>query len=152
MQASRPGAPPSAFSVMLGLLETLRNSIFSGYEPASYLAAIQPDGRPILIRAADPASELLRLRNHYGLVELAFSVSARPSSGGVLLQVADVGRQTGYILDQFCRRSVDGSYEPLPPCWREQSLSRASSAYQSTSGLIPNRGFLRSALLNHSIS
>gem|GEM_PF-2857891 len=152
MQALRPSASLSAFSVMLGLLETLRNLILSGHEPASYLAAIQEDGRPILVRAADPASELPRLRNQYGLVELAFSVSARASGSGVLLQVTDLGGQTGYILDQFCRRAANGSYEPLPHCWRALSLSRASSAYQSTSGLIPNRGFLRSILLNHLIS
>ena len=151
----RPGASSSAFSIMVSLLETLRNLVLSGHEPASFLIAVQPDGRPVLVAGAS-AAELPRVRYDYGAVSLAFVVSARRTPAGLLLQVSEPTGHTGYVLDQLCRRTAGGFYEALPHCWREVSssrptLDRASSAYQSTSGLIPYWGSRNSSLLNQRI-
>lgn len=148
--AFRLGAPFTAFSTMLDLLETLRNLVVSGHEPASFLIAIRQDGSPVMIAGADSA-DLPRLYYEYGPLDLAFLVSARSVPGGVLLQVSEPANRSGYILDQFCRRTAAGSYEALPHCWRRPSLPKASSAYHSTSGLIPNWGCRNSSLLNQRI-
>lgn len=140
-----------AFATMLGLLETLRNLLLSGQEPASFLIGLRRSGAPVLIAGAESSADLPRLRNQYGVLESAFLVAARRTSGGTLLEVSDAGGETGYTLDQFCRRTASGSYEALPHCWRPPSIAKASSAYQSTSGLIPYWGFRNSSLLNHRI-
>ena len=115
----RPGAPPLAFSMMLGLLETLRNAVLSGHEPAPYLIAALVDGAAFLVVDPEPARELSRLRCERGPGFLAFLVSARRIAGGTVLQVAEPSGRTGYSLEQFCRRHADGSYEALPHCWLE---------------------------------
>jgi hypothetical protein len=156
-KTSPPGASSMVFSLMLDLLETLRHLVLSGYEPAPFLAAVQRSGRPVMIACADPERQLARLRNEYGPTGMAFSVSARPICGGLLLRVAELSGEGRRCLDQFCRRTAAGRYEALPDCWRESaprqpSFAKASSAYHSTSGLIPYWGFRNSDLLNHLIS
>jgi len=131
----RPAAS-SAYSLMLGLLETLKNLAVFGQEPAPFLVAVLEDDRQVLV-AGGSAEDLTRLRNQYGSVSLAFQVSGRAVSGGLWLEVSEPTGETGYRLNQFCRRAANGVYEALPHCW---SRSSAPSAYQSTSGLIPNWG------------
>ena len=150
--AFRPGAPSSAFSMMLDLLEILRNLVLSGHEPASFLIALETDGRPVLVSDAEPAAQLPRLRSEYGSIPLAFLVSARRIAAGILLQVAEPTGHTGYCLDQLCREYGAGTCQVMPHCWRPESFSSASSAYHSTSGLIPYWGLRNSSLLNHRIS
>ncbi len=133
----------SAYSMMLTLLETLRNLMVSGHEPAPFLIAIRQNGSILLVLGRESVS-------HIPSLALAFLVSARRLAGGMLLEVRETGG-SGYILDQFCRLTAAGSYEPLPHCWRQPILAKASSAYQSTSGLIPYWGFRNSSLLNHLI-
>jgi hypothetical protein len=148
--ACRLGAPSAAFSTMLSLLETLRNLVVSGHEPASFLIGLRQGAAPVMVADGD-ATDLPRLRYEYGSIDLAFLVSARPVSGGLLLQVDEPTGWSGYALDQFCRRTAGGFYEALPYCWRRPSLPNASSAYQSTSGLIPNWGCRNSSLVNQRI-
>jgi len=154
VNAFRPDASSSAFSMMLGLLETLRKLVLSGLEPASFLIAVQPDGRPVMVTGAESADELPRLSSQYGPISLVFLLKARPMSAGILLQVCETTGGAGYALDQLCRRSPGGGFEVLPHCWRAdppRARSSASSAYQSTSGLIPYFGFRNSSLLNQRI-
>jgi len=135
---------------MLDLLETLRNLLLSGQEPAPFLIAVQHDGGVIMISASDPSRELIRVRNHYGSIAMAFAVKSTSLSGGRLLEVIDLASDAGYVLSQFCRKT-SGGYEAAPYCWRAASFARASSAYQRTSGLIPNWGSVNSCLLNQRI-
>jgi len=151
-----PDAPTAAFSMMLGLLETLRNLALSGLEPAPFLFALLPDGRSLAVAGAESAEDLWRLRASYGSIDLAFLVSARQAAGGLWLQVSEPTGRTGFSLDQFCRPAAAGRYQPLPPCWRpdpsrQPNRSSASSAYHSTSGLIPYWGLRNSSLLNQRI-
>ena len=115
----RPGAPPMAFSMMLGLLESMRNAVLSGHEPAPYLIAVFPDGGPILVADPEPVMELSRLRLERGPISQAFLVGGRRMAGGILLQVAEPTGRTGYRVEQFCRRNAAGAFEALPHCWRE---------------------------------
>ena len=147
VNALRPGAP-SVYSVMLGLLETLRTQVLSGPEPAPFLIAVTRGGWPVM--AAGDA-DVTRLGYQYGPIELAFRVSARPMAGGLLLQVEEPTSRTDHVLEQFCRRTPAGALEALPHSWRHPTRSSASSAYHSTSGLIPYWGFRNSGLLNHLI-
>ena len=63
INAFRPGAS-SAFSIMLGLLETLRNvALISGQEPASFLIAVFEDGRLVLTAPDACGFDLRQLRN-----------------------------------------------------------------------------------------
>ena len=147
VRAFRPGGSSPAYSIMLGLLETVRNLVLSGHEPAPFLVCLLRDRGPVMI--AGSAAELRRVQNQYGPVSVAFEVSAQSARGGVWLHVSEPTGQTGYYLEQFCLRKTGSGYEALPYCWRRAS---ASSAYQSTSGLIPYWGFRNSSLLNHLIS
>jgi hypothetical protein len=137
--ALRPGAP-SVYSVMLGLLETLRNLVLSGPEPAPFLVALTRNGRPVITLADADTS---RLRHEYGPIEMAFRVSARAIAGGLLLQVEEPTNQTGYVLEQFCRRTTTGTLEALPHSWRHPFPSSASSA------IMPKRAFANPGLFDH---
>lgn len=148
VNACRPGASPAALSIMLDLLETLRNLVVSGQEPASFLVALVRSGRAILVAGVEPEPSLDRLRNQHGPIEMAFRISAREIAGGMLLQVADA--TGGYVLEQFCRRGARG-YEPLPHSWRQPMRASASSAYHRTSGLTPYWASRNSTLLNQRI-
>jgi hypothetical protein len=71
--------------MMLDLLETLRNLVLSGHEPASFLFALRAEGSPIMVSAADPEAEWPRLWRQYGGISLAFAVRAWTVAAGALL-------------------------------------------------------------------
>ncbi len=140
LDSCRPDASSTAFSLMLGLLEILQNLVLSGHEPAAFLIAPLDDGRLVMV-----AGEDAQLSPQHGSAARSFRVSTRPAAAGVWLTVEQAAGGD-HRLEQFCRRDRVGRYEALPHSW---TRSRASSAYHSTSGLIPYWGFRNSSLLNH---
>jgi hypothetical protein len=133
--ALRPGASAEAFSHMLGLLETLRNLVRSGQEPASFLIALPDRRHPAVMAAtADPRAHLQRLEGEYGSIALAFYVCTRPSSGGIWLEVRDMTRSDGYRLEQFCRPATSSAMQVWPPCWRRVSRSSPGAPYGRKTG------------------
>ncbi len=148
INALRPGAP-SVYSVMLGLLETLRTQVLSGPEPAPFLIALTRGGRTVMAAAG---ADVARLGYQYGPIDLAFRMSALRTAGGLLLRVEEPTGRTDHVLEQFCRRTPAGALEALPHSWRRAIRSSAASSYHSTSGLIPYGVFHNSDLLNHLIA
>ena len=106
-QPCRPDVSTSAFSTMLALLETLRNLIVSGHEPASYLIAPLEGGRLRMSSGQWPVAG----------DQLVFRVGSRAASDGHWLEVADETGRVGYRLEQFCRRLPGGHVEALPYVW-----------------------------------
>ena len=102
-----PGPPTAAFSTMLALLETLRNLILSGHEPAAYLIAPLAGGSIRMSTVPDPAASN----------QPAFRVGSRAVSGGHWLEVTDESGRTGYRLEQFCRSLPTGQIQVLPYAW-----------------------------------
>lgn len=113
-ESCRPDAPTSAFSTMLALLETLRNLMVSGHEPASYLIAPLEGGRLRMSSGGWPAAG----------DQLVFRVGSRAVSDGHWLEVADETGRTGYRLEQFCRRLPGGRVEALPYVWSRTERPR----------------------------
>jgi hypothetical protein len=104
----RPGVSSPAFSIMLALLETLRNLVVSGHEPASYLVSVLPNGSlRLTLNAARPPADAAR----------AFTISARSFGSGHSLAVHVVTGQSGYRVEQYCRSLPGGRLETLPHCW-----------------------------------
>jgi hypothetical protein len=127
----RPGTSSAAFSIMLGLLETLGNLVLSGQEPAPFLIAL-PDrpGAPVLVATPDPGTHLRRLEREHGGVPMAFFVAARSADGGVWLEVRDLTGAAGDRLEQFCRRTGQGRMEALPYSW---SVASRPARHHATS-------------------
>jgi hypothetical protein len=104
----RPAVSSPVFSTMLALLETLRNLVVSGHEPASYLVSVFPNGGLRLtldgVRASAEASQ-------------SFTLSARPIAAGYSLAVEDVTGRGGYRVEQFCRSLPGGRLVALPHGW-----------------------------------
>ena len=122
----RPDVASSAFSTMLGLLETLRNQVVSGHEPAPFLITVLPGGQLVMTAGVYAAP--------WSSLATAFRVTARATADGYWLDVSDATGRAGYRLEQFCRKLPGGRWEALPYCW---SRCTASRAYQRTSGFTP---------------
>ena len=77
------------------LLESLARMTLRGYQPSAFLLVRLTDGRVKLVhtpRGADQArEEASRIRNEYGPLALAFSVSANREDAGFALAVDDLG-------------------------------------------------------------
>ena len=77
------------------LLEGLTRMTLRGYQPSAFLLVRLTDGRVKLVhtpRGADQArEEANRIRNEYGPLEVAFSVSVNREDSGIALAVDDLG-------------------------------------------------------------
>jgi len=98
----RPGVSSTVFSTMLVLLETLRNLVVSGHEPAPYLISEDEGGRVLMT---------LEGRGN------GYRVQRRAAGGGYRLEVTDETGQTGYRLEQFCRQLPNERLEAMPQAW-----------------------------------
>ncbi len=125
----RPDAPTPAFSTMLALLETLRNLIVSGHEPASYLIAPREGGSLWMSSGQWPRAG----------DQWVFRVGSRAVSDGRWLEVADETGRTGYRLEQFCRTLPGGGLEALPHVW--SATERPRPAWTPGDGLSYRRAF-----------
>jgi hypothetical protein len=119
-----PRVSEKVFPAMLALLETLRNQVVSGYEPASFLITLSYSGRILITGVGEPPP--------WSPAAAVFRVAAKSAAGGCWLEVEHAADRTGYRLEQFCRKLPGGRWEALPYRW---SRSGASSAYPRTPGL-----------------
>ena len=81
--------------VMNDLLESLTRMTLRGYQPSAFLLVRLTDGRVKLVHTPEGADqareEASRIRNEYGPLALAFSVSANREDAGFALAVDDLG-------------------------------------------------------------
>ena len=91
-----PAAERSADTgVVNDLLESLTRMTLRGYRPTGFLLVRLTDGRVKLVHTPEGADqareEASRIRNEYGPLELALSVSVDRGDSGVRLAVDDLG-------------------------------------------------------------
>jgi hypothetical protein len=130
----RSGPPTAAFSTMLALLETLRNLILSGHEPAAYLIAPLAGGSLRMSTVPYPAASN----------QPAFRVGSRTVAGGHWLEVTDESGRTGYRLEQFCRSLPSGKIQALPYVW--YTTERPRPAWTPGEGVAYLRAFSTACL------
>ena len=135
---------------MAGLLGTLRSMVAADHQPDNYLlvrftdsrtqATVVSDGTPV-------ADTLAALRNEYGPVASALSISVVSGVGRVLLQVADLASPGAPRVEQH-GKWFNGLLKYDEPVWASATAARYSRDVRNsaifagslgmTTGWLPN--------------
>jgi len=137
--------------VMVGLLGTLRCIVTAGHQPDDYLLVRFTDGRTkaaVLSEGAPAVDTLAELRNEYGPVASALSISVVSGAGYVLLRVADLVPPGAPRVEQRGESCSNGQLEYDEPVWAAAAAANYSQDVRNsaifagslgmTTGWLPN--------------